>query len=291
MSNKIKITILCILTVFGWALAFPFSKIAMHHYGPYSLGFLRVTVASAALLIMGLFKGIRPPKLRHLGLFLISGACGFGIYLFAFNRGIQTLSSASSSILVATTPVMTAVGAHFLYKEKINPIGWVTLVTAFLGVALMMLWDGILSINEGIIWTLLAAVVFCCYNLLNRKLSKMGYTAEEIVTYSMMAAIIVLSPFSARGLSEIQSAVPKDIIVLLILSFFSSAGAYYLWSKALSLTKNTSDVTNFGFLTPFVATLLGSVVLSEVPSISTDIGGTIIILSIVIFSLKGKVSS
>lgn len=132
MSNKLKITILCILTVFGWALAFPFSKIALHHYSPYSLGFLRVTVASAALLIMGLFKGIRPPKIKHLGLFLISGACGFGIYLFAFNRGIQTLTSASSSIIVATTPVMTAVGAHFLYKEKINPIGWITLASAFL---------------------------------------------------------------------------------------------------------------------------------------------------------------
>lgn len=289
MSNKIKVNLLSMGTIFLWSLAFPFSKVAMKHFSPYALGFLRVCIASVALIIIGFFAGNRLPKKKDLGWFILSGACGFGIYLFTFNRGIQTLTSASSSIVIAITPVLTAVAANYIYKEKINKTGWVTLFTAFLGVVVMMLWDGVLSINTGIFWTLAAATVFCGYNILNRKLSSMGYRAIEIVTYSMISSIIVLSPFSVRGIREISTASLNETTVLLILGFLSSALAYYLWSIALSKAEKTSDVTNYSFLTPFVATIMGSLILGEVPSIGTSVGGAIIIASIVVFSKKGKV--
>lgn len=288
MSKKVKINLLSIGTVFFWSLAFPFSKVAMNHFSPYALGFLRVCIASVTLLIIGKFAGNRVARVKDLPWLFLAGACGFGIYLFAFNRGIQTLSSASSSIVIALTPVLTAVVAHYLYGEKINKLGWIMLFTAFSGVVIMMLWDGELSINTGMLWTLGASVVFCAYNILNRKLSGMGYKAIEIVTYSMISAIIVLSPFSVQGVREVMSASPKDLLVLLMLGVLSSALAYYLWSIALSMTEKTSDVTNYGFLTPFAATLMGSLVLDEVPGMGTIVGGIIIITSIVIFSKKGK---
>ncbi len=289
MNKKIKINLLSIGTVFFWSLAFPFSKVAMQHFSPYALGFLRVCIASVTLLIIGKFAGNRLPKFKDLGWLFLAGACGFGIYLFAFNRGIQTLTSASSSIVIALTPVMTAVLAHYLYSEKINKLGWTMLFTAFSGVVIMMLWDGALSINTGMLWTLGASVVFCAYNILNRKLSAMGYKAIEIVAYSMISAIIVLSPFSFQGARELMSASTKDIAVLLMLGVLSSALAYYLWSLALTMTEKTSDVTNYSFLTPFVATLMGSIVLDEIPGMGTIIGGIIIIASIIVFSKKGKV--
>lgn len=289
MNKKLKINLLCFFTVVFWSLAFPFSKVALGHFSPNTLGFLRVCIASIALSIIGRLTGGRLPKKKDLGWFLLSGACGFGIYLFAFNRGMQTLTSASSSIVIAITPVLTALVANYLYKEKINIIGWITLITAFLGVAVMMLWDGVLSINNGIFWTLGASVVFCMYNILNRKLSMMGYKAIEIVNYSMISSVLVLSPFSIDGIKELTTSDTYYVFVLLMLGTLSSALAYYLWSKALTLTDNTSDVTNYSFLTPFVATLMGSLVLGEVPGMGTLVGGAIIITSIIIFSKKGKV--
>lgn len=288
MSRKLKVNLFSLGTIFFWSLAFPFSKLAMEHFTPYTLGFLRVLIASVTLLIIGKFAGNRPPKKRDLLWFLLSGACGFGFYLFAFNKGIQTLTSASSSIVIAMTPVFTAVAANYIYKEKLNIIGWVTLITAFSGVVIMMLWDGVLSINEGIFWTLGASILFCIYNLLNRKLSTLGYKAIEIVTYSMIASVLVLLPFALKGAKEVATADISQLTVLLILGIFSSAIAYYLWSLALSITDNISDVTNYSFVTPFGATILGSLILKEVPGMGTLIGGAIIILSIIIFSKKGK---
>lgn len=291
MNKKLKINLLCIFTILFWSIAFPLSKVAMQHYSPFTLGFLRVCIASIALSIICRFTGGRLPKKKDLGLFLISGACGFGIYLFVFNKGMQTLTSASSSIVIAITPVLTAIIANYVYNERLNIIGWTTIFTAFFGVATMMLWDGALSINEGIFWTLAASIVFSIYNILNRKLSKMGYKAIEIVTYSMISSVFILSPFAVQGAKDLMSASSYDIIVLIVLGVFSSAFAYFLWSKALTLTDNTSDVTNYSFLTPFVATLMGSIILGEVPGVGTLVGGAIIISSIVIFSLKGKVKN
>lgn len=289
MSNKIKINILGFVAVLCWAIAFPFSKVAMTHFSPFALGFLRVSLASIALLLIGFFNGSRLPRPKDLILFFLAGACGFGLYLFAFNMGLQTITSASSSIIIAITPVMTAVAAHKLYKERINIIGWITLITAFAGVLIMMLWDGVLSFNFGMLWTFGAAVLFCAYNLLNRKLSMMGYKSIEIVTYAMISAAIILSPFAVEGVGQLQTSDTYHIIVLVALGMLSSAAAYFLWSVAMSLTTNTSEVANFSFLTPFFATLLGSIVLGEIPGMGTIIGGAIIIVSIIIFSKKGKV--
>lgn len=288
VDKKIKVNLLGFGTVVLWSLAFPFSKVAMQHFNPYSLGFLRVTIASVVLLIIGRLNGMKLPRKKDLLLFLFSGASGFGLYLFFFNKGIQTITSASSSIVIALTPVFTAVVAHHIYKEKINVLGWTMMATAFLGVLIMMLWDGVLSINAGILWTLLASVLFCIYNILNRKLSSDGYKSIEIVTFSMIASVLVLSPFARKGISEVATATANEIGVLLMLGVLSSAVAYFLWSMALSIADSTSEVTNFSFLTPFIATLLGSLVLSEVPNTGTVIGGTIIIASMVIFSKKGK---
>lgn len=289
MNNKVKINLLCFTTVLGWAIAFPFSKVAMQQFSPFALGFLRVTIASLTLILIGIFTGSRLPKKKDLPIFFLAGACGFGLYLFAFNKGIKSISSASSSIIIALTPVMTAVAANKIYKERINIVGWITLITAFIGVMIMMLWDGVLSFNFGMLWTLGAATLFCGYNLLNRKLSMMGYKSIEIVTYSMISAVIILSPFAMDGFNQIQIADAYHIGVVVVLGVISSAGSYFLWSVAMSLTTNTSEVANFSFLTPFFATLLASFVLKEIPNMGTIIGGIIIIVSIIIFSKKGKI--
>ncbi len=288
MSRKLKVNLLSLGTIFLWSLAFPFSKLAMEEYSPLPLGFLRVVIASITLLIISRSTSKKLPKKKDLVWFVLAGACGFALYLFFFNKGLQSLTSASSSIVIAMTPIFTAVGANYIYREKLNIIGWSMLFTAFLGVVIMMLWDGVLSINKGIFWTLGASLVFCSYNLLNRKLSTLGYKAVEIVTYSMIASAFLLLPFAKKALKEISIASSWSIFILFVLGIFSSAVAYYLWSMALSLTENISDVTNYSFVTPFGATILGGAILGELPGIGTILGGSIIIVSIIIFSKKGK---
>ena len=115
-SNRKKVLAYGLLTVLIWASAFPLTKIAQEQFSSYSLGFLRCGIAALFLLLIGKIRHIRLPKKRDVQLFILSGALGFGIYLIAFNTGIQTLTSATSSIVIAVTPILTAIAAVRLYK-------------------------------------------------------------------------------------------------------------------------------------------------------------------------------
>ena len=155
---------------------------------------------------------------------------------------------------------------------------------------LLLLWDGIFSINVGLLWTLGAAVSFCGYNLINRKLSSMGYNALEIVTYSMLCGALLLGLWSVRGINELFAANHKQIAAIVYLGAFPSAAAYFFWGEAMSYAERISEVTNFNFVTPLLSAVMGFLLLKEVPNAGTFIGGAAIIASIIVFNKKGKVS-
>ena len=178
-SEKKKVFGLSFLSVFLWASAFPLTKVAQQQFTSIPLGFLRCTVAAIFLIIIGKCCHIRLPQKKHIPLFFVSGGLGFTGYMITFNTGILTLTSATSSIIIAVTPILTAIVASNLYKEKIKPIGWAAIAAAFIGVLILLLWEGVFSINIGLIWTVGAAIVFCGYNIMTRKLSAMGYNALQ----------------------------------------------------------------------------------------------------------------
>ncbi|UTY31434.1 DMT family transporter [Treponema putidum] len=288
MSNKLKSYLYAIAAIIFFGSSFPFSRFSLTHFGPEALGFLRCFLASLVLLIMGRFNKIRAPfKLKHIGLFFLAGALGFDLYLIFFNMGIRTITAATSSIIIATTPIMTAAAASVIYGEKISKIGIISILTAFCGVLVIILWEGILSVDIGILWTVAAAVSFCGYNILSRKLTKMGYTSIEIVTYSMICASIILSPFCIDGYKELISADFRYIGSLLYLGIFTSALGYFFFNKGIEFAEKTSDVTNLIFFNPLIASILSYLALGETLNKGTAIGGTIIIASIIIFALRG----
>ena len=287
-SEKKKVFGLSFLSVFLWASAFPLTKVAQQQFTSITLGFLRCTVAAIFLIIIGKCCHIRLPQKKHIPLFFVSGGLGFTGYMITFNTGILTLTSATSSIIIAVTPILTAIVASNLYKEKIKPIGWAAIAAAFIGVLILLLWEGVFSINIGLIWTVGAAIVFCGYNIMTRKLSAMGYNALEIVTYSMICGAILLGFWAGDGLHQLAGASVSHIIALIYLGALPSATAYFTWGKAMSYAERTSEVTNFMFVTPLLSTIMGFIILHEVPNAGTFIGGAIIIISIVVFNLKGK---
>ena len=243
----------------------------------------------------------KPKKPAHILLFLLSGGLGFTLYMLFFNTGMLTLNSAVASLIIATTPVLTAVGASVLYHEKIRPAGWCAIAAAFGGVAILLLSDiavsgsGIagneITMGSGLLFMIGAAIVFCGYNLLNRKLLSMGYTAVETVTWSMVCGALLLMFFLPQTLPQIGQAAASCLPALaaaVYLGAMPSATAYLLWSRAFSLAEKTSDVTNYQFLTPLLSTAMGFAMLGEVPSLSTIAGGLVIIASLVVFSRKGR---
>lgn len=294
MKSSTKSALLAIATVFLWSSAFPITKIAAQAFTPNALGLFRCTLAAGILLGIGCKNRFsKPKKPAHMLLFLLSGGLGFTLYMLFFNTGMLTLNSAVASLIIATTPVLTAAGASVLYHEKIRPAGWCAIAAAFGGVAILLLSDiaGSSTSGSGLLFMIGAAIVFCGYNLLNRKLLSMGYTAVETVTWSMVSGALLLLFFLLQTLTQIGQAAASCLPALAASAYLGampSATAYLLWSRAFSLAEKTSDVTNYQFLTPLLSTAMGFAMLGEIPSLATIVGGLVIIASLVIFSRKGR---
>jgi len=289
MSRKFKLNLCAFATVFLWATAFPLTKIVSSDFSPYSLGLIRCTVASMILLIIGRFIHIRKPMCKKdILLLAITGILGFSLYMILFNTGILTITSATSSVVIASTPIMTAIVTSVFYNEKISKTGWLAIFMAFTGVVILLFWKGALSVNTGILWTLGAAAVFCAYNIFNRKLSAAGYTSLEIVTYAMISGAVALMFFAPGAASDFSGASGTNILAVIALGIFPSATSYFLWAKALELADKTNEVTNYMFITPLLSAILGFLILNEIPDAGTLVGGIIIISSLILFSLRGK---
>lgn len=259
------------------------TRLLLQYYSPYSLGFLRYFAASGTLVIIALFIKMKLPKIIDLWWFFLSGAVGFFFYIIAFNKGSESVSAATSSLIIATVPVITALLAYSIYHEKLNGFQWIAIVIEFSGVMILTLTDGVFMVNAGLLWLFLAAMALSAYNLFLRKLLK-NYSALQVSTFSIFAGTLMLTIFLPASVKEVRNAMPIHLFYIAVLGVFSSAIAYLSWSKAFSKAKITSTVSNYMFITPFLTTLLGLLISNEIPDWSTIFGGTVILLGLFIFN-------
>ena len=276
-----------ITTIIFWALAFAFTKLALEVFSPFSLGFLRYFIASIAMIIIVIKLKLKFPEKKDIPLFIASGGSGFFMYMITFNKGAGMASAATASVIIALAPVITAVFASLIYKEKLSGIKWGGIAIQFLGVAVLTILNSVFSMNSGLIWLFGAALSLSAYNLVQRKLTK-KYTALETAAYSIFAGTILLAIFSPAAIKESANASAMHYIYVAILGIFSSAVAYLTWSKAFAKAEQTSMVSNYMFLTPFLTSVFSFLIIGEVPDRYTLIGGIIILFGIFVFNFGEK---
>ena len=276
-----------IITIIFWSFAYVLTRATLQYFSVYSLGFLRYFVASVVLIMIAILTKMCFPRRADLIWFIFAGAFGFFLYVIAFNKGQQSVTASTASIMIATVPVMTALLARIVYLEKLTPFQWGAIAIEFAGVGVLTLINGIFSINTGLIWLLFAALVLSIYNLLQCKLTK-TYTALQTSAFSIFFGTIMLTVFLPSSIKEVQNAPDIQLIYIILLGIFSSAIAYVTWSIAFVKAKQTSQVSNYMFITPFLTSVIGFLMVDEVPDQSAMIGGAIILLGMVVFNFGDK---
>lgn len=285
MSNRVKTVIGGLATIAVWATAFPFSKIALQYVDPLTLAVARVVGGAILMLIIGVAKGLQiPTSWREWGLYIILGMTGNFVYQVVFNQGLLTIPAATSSIIMALTPMTTALMALVVYKDFMRPIGGLFTITAFAGVAIIILWNGPINVPMGAFWTLFGMILFAIYNIVNRGLSLKGHNPITVATWSMFTGAIMALPFVSQSVATIAAAPPTAWLAIIYLACFSSALGFVFWSYALEHAEHVSDVTNFMYLSPVVAAIVAAILIGEIPDLGLYIGAPIILCSLYMFN-------
>lgn len=276
-----------IATIVFWSLAYVLTRLLLHHFSAFSLGFLRYFAASCALIVAALFSKMKLPQKDDLKWFLAAGVVGFFFYMITFNKGCEEVTASTSSVIIATVPVITAFLARFIYDERLSRLQWTAIGIEFIGVIILTLMNRIFTINIGLFWLFLAAITLSIYNLLQQKLVK-TYSGLQTSAFSIFAGTLMLAIFLPKSIKEVQSASPIELFYVLILGIFSSAIAYVTWSLAFAKANSTSSVSNYMFVTPLLASVFGFVIANEKPDLPTLVGGTIILSGVLIFNYGGS---
>lgn len=268
-------------------MAFVFTRLALHYFSAFSLGFLRYAFATCALIIIALVTKMKFPKKEDAKWFALSGLLGFFLYMIAFNKGCESVTSATGSVVLAIVPVITAMLARFIYKENLSVIQWAAISIEFSGVVVLTLLNGSFSLNKGLIWLFAAVLLLSSYNLLQRKLTK-TYSGLQASAFSIFFGTLMLAVFIPTTAKEVPNAPPIAFVYVAILGVFSSAVAYIAWAQAFRKALKASSVSNYMFVTPFLASLMGFLFANEKPDTATLIGGGIILFGLFIFNFGEK---
>ncbi len=271
------------IAIFFWATAFVLTKVVLKEVDVTTLGVLRYFFASIIVIFILIKQKISLPKLKDIPAFVFAGFSGYAGYIVFFNMATLLSSPSTLSVINALAPAITAIVAYFIFNEKIKIIGWISMGISFCGILILTLWNGTLTVNKGVIYMLIGCVLLSLYNISQRYLTK-KYSSFDVSMYSMLIGGILLVVYSPSSVRNIFSISFNSLILIIYMSVFPSIISYFFWTKAFEIAKHTTEVTSFMFVTPVLATLMGIIILGDIPKLSTLIGGIVIILGMIIFN-------
>ncbi len=146
---------LILLSIF-WRGPFFFTEIALRDFHPFTLVFLRVTLAALILVGVVYISGQRlPGSLSMWGAFADMGALNNAVPFSLIVWGQTRIDSGVASILIATTPIFTVLSAHLLTSdERLTLRKFCGVLIGFLGVFIMMKPE----LKNGVSWSGLGQV-------------------------------------------------------------------------------------------------------------------------------------
>ena len=282
--REVDYRIFASISVSMWALGIVTTRFSLAYFHPFSISFLRYLVASVVLIgFVAAFK-IKPPNRKDWIWVAACGLSGYTAYITLFKIASLTVTASTNSIVIATGPIIAAVLAWFIYKERLKAIQCFAFVMAFSGILIMALVNGSIDANIGVLIVFVGTIFLAIYNLITRKLVK-DYAPMQVAIYSIFAGTVALGVFIPHSVADIRAGIPPmGYFYLFVLGVFSSALAFVSWTWAMKIAPKISYVTNFMFVTPFLTTLLGFLMANELPGIETLLGGVLILTGLAIFN-------
>lgn len=275
------------VTVVIWASAFPAIRVALHSFSPWALGSARLTVASAAMVAVACAFGLRLPQPRDFAAIALVGLTGMAGYQIFLNLGEVTVASGTANLLVNSSPIFTAILGRIFIGERIGAKGIFGIGIACTGAIIVALSTAVGYRFDGrALFILAAALCQAVYFVLQKPLLK-KYSSVEITAYGSWAGTIMLCPLLPYAVGTAASAGPASLASVAWLAIACSAGGYVLWAFALNRLPAWQAASAL-YAGPAIAFVIGWLLLREIPSSLTLLGGLVAICGVVIVNLAHR---
>ena len=269
-----------------WASGFIGIRVALTAYSPSHRAVLRFLAASATILVYALIAGVRPPARKDLPYILLMGFISITVYHVALNAGERTVTAGAASMLVASAPIFAALLARVALHERLRVWGWIGIAISFAGVSFIAIGEGGgLRVSQGAFLVLIAAISTGFSVVLQKHYLK-TYNVTDFSTHLILAGTLFLLVFLPGLGTAIRQAPLKPTLAVVYLGVFPATIAYLTWGYVLQRIPASIAASSF-YTIPIFAIFLGWVVLREVPSALSIVGGALAFAGVTLVNAKG----
>jgi len=206
--------------------------------------------------------------------------------------GTQYSLASNAAILTLTLPVITALFAFLILKERMNKIRWVSFIIAIIGVILCSTGD-IKQMNfsskyaVGNLLIFLAILGNSYYNVGIKKIAD-RYTEMEMVFFTYVVMVILLTPlvlyYERDVFARIPSFTQQTWIGMSLLTFFHNFLSMILFFKALKVL-DAIQVALSNYLITFIGLPVAAIWLGEKLYTPAIVGGILVFVSTLIITI------
>jgi drug/metabolite transporter (DMT)-like permease len=267
-----------------WAGAFAAIKLGLDGgYSPQSLALLRFLVASAAMGVAALFVRIPLPNRKSLPLLVLASLCGIPIYHISLNYAEVTFGAGPAALFINVSPVMAALLAVAVLRERLGWLGWAGTAVSFAGAVVIAVSKGG-HLDPRAAFVLLAAGAGAVYTVAQKPVLK-NMSPIAFTAWAVWIGTACLLPMLPRFLHEVRTARTSATLAGAYMGVFPTALSYAMWAKVIS-KMNVSRAVSFLYLVPAFAVVIAWLLLGEVPAPVALFGGILVIAGVVLVNSR-----
>ena len=281
------IVIKMILCTFFWAGTFIAGKIATDYAHPAVIGFLRFAIAAtilmAILIASGQFTLLTRKQFIGVTILALSGIVAYNLF---FLLGLSLIPASRASLIIANNPLMIALGAAILFKEKLSLVQYGGIIISIIG-AMTIISDGdilylVTHISTGDLAIFACVVSWAIYSLVGKVVIGNLSPLASVTWASLIGAIIFLPLAIYQDLfADLATSSFQLWIATFYLGCFGTAIGFVWFYQAIKVLGAARSGV-FINLVPVFGVLLGFLILDEKISLYMCLGGGLTMLGVYI---------
>ncbi len=278
--------LLCVFTMLFWASNVLISRAMAGAVPPVALAQMRWTLAFLIILPFAL-RHIRrdwPVVLAHWKMLVALGVVGISIYNTCLYIGLQTTGAVNAAMLSSVFPVLVAVLAFVIYRDRLTGLQIAGIGLSFAGAAIILTRGDILVLSDidfvvGDLWVLASQFAYAFYAVLLR--GRPPVHPLTLVAVTMFLGQLVLIPFTvSEGLGGARVTFDAaTIATVLFVAIFPAVLAYIFFNRAVELI-GSNRTAPFFYLVPIFTSIGAVVLLGEHVALYHLLGAVLIVSGI-----------
>lgn len=209
-------------------------------------------------------------------LLLAGGGLLLGSHWLTFFHAVKLSGVAVATLGFASFPAFTVLLEGLLFRERIRPVEWLTLLLVSGGLLLVTPHFELASAQTvGLLWAVLSGLLFALLSVANRATVK-GIHPFQAALWQNLTISVCLLPLAWPLLSAVR---PLDWLWIGLLGVFCTAIAHSLFVASLSLLKARNAALIFA-LEPVYGIVVAWWLFGEQPTLRMAAGGLLILLAI-----------